>query len=142
MMFEKHLRAGVSTAIIPATLAYYYIDIKLALASFIASVLFSLYPDLDTGSVSRRGISIFLSAVTVTLYQYGYSESAIGILALLIVPNFFKHRGFTHTILGMIVFVGVFYISAGYCIGFEGLWPLGIAGVIGYLTHLILDWRY
>ena len=139
MDFNGHVSTGLLSSTSAAALTFFLLEPLMAVHIFVSSMIFSLYPDLDTGSISRRVLSLLFTVAMVTLFKEGYTESAIGILILMIAPNFFKHRGFTHTIFGMIFFVGVYYVSIGYCMGFEDIWPIAIGGVIGYSTHLISD---
>ena len=139
MDFEGHVTTGLIASSAVAGGALFILEPVMAVHVFVASMIFSLYPDLDTGSISRRVLSLLFAAATVVLYREGFHESALGMLVLMIVPNFFKHRGFTHTIFGMIFFVGIYYTSVGYCIGFEDLWPIAVGGIVGYSTHLLSD---
>ena len=139
MDFEGHVTTGLVSSTAVAAGAFFALEPLMAAHVFVASMIFSLYPDLDTGSISRRVLYLVFSVAMMILYAEGYPESAVGMLVLMIVPSFFKHRGFTHTIFGMILFVGIYYTSVGYCIGFEDLWPIAVGGAVGYSTHLLSD---
>jgi len=141
MNYEEHAVGGlVSATIVTTGVAYYTRNIVLSVISFVMTLFMSLYPDMDTGSKSRRYITL-LGVLSIGYLVYtgsGYLLEAIYISSLLIIPGLFKHRGFTHTLLfGGIISYFIYYISSTF-IDASYIYFI-IPGVIGELTHLILD---
>ena len=139
MDFNGHVTTGVITSSVAAGATAYFINPYISGHVFVASMIFSLYPDMDTGSISRRLLVLAFSIAMIILYTEGYIESSLGVLSLIIIPSLFKHRGFTHSFFGMLFFVGIYYTSVVYCIGFEEIWPIAVGGIVGYSTHLLSD---
>jgi membrane-bound metal-dependent hydrolase YbcI (DUF457 family) len=105
-------------------------------------LLGALWPDVDTNSLGQKLFyGIFLVLDSFFLLWGLYKEAALlGFFALL--PIIGKHRGWTHTIWAAflvpcpMLLLPVFNpgVNAG---GLEYYVPV----VIGYLSHLILDWE-
>ena len=108
---------------------------------YAVSILFSLFPDIDTNSLGQK---IFYSLIFITniyLFTKGeYKYSAIlGLVALL--PVLSKHRGWTHRKLTMLIICSPFlifpFISNSMKIE-EGI-LFFFAAIIGYSSHLVFD---
>ncbi len=143
MNYKEHLTGGIGTAILPAGVAYYNTGWEQVWLVYLTSVIFSLFPDMDTGSKSRRHL-ILLGAIPAA--YFGFNDMMIplySLLALMIIPTVFKHRGFTHSMVGMIVFAGIYFNMLDRSIGMVSPEAYALAVETGYLTHLILDnhWR-
>ena len=105
-------------------------------------LLGALWPDVDTNSLGQKLFyGIFVVLDSFFLLTGFYKEAALlGFFALL--PIIGKHRGWTHTIWAAflvpspMLLLPVFNpgVNAG---GLEYYVPV----VIGYLSHLILDWE-
>jgi membrane-bound metal-dependent hydrolase YbcI (DUF457 family) len=110
-------------------------------AVLVLSVLFALFPDVDTNS---KGQNIFYGlafAVDILLIWSGNIQAAayLGLLALL--PIVGKHRGWTHSKLAMFL-VPLPIILVPYLYNEEMLRISLIyygAAVVGYFSHLLLD---
>jgi membrane-bound metal-dependent hydrolase YbcI (DUF457 family) len=110
-------------------------------AVLVLSVLFALFPDVDTNS---KGQNIFYGlafAIDVLLIWSGNIQAAayLGLLALL--PIVGKHRGWTHSKLAMFL-VPLPIILVPYLYNEEMLRISLIyygAAVVGYFSHLLLD---
>jgi membrane-bound metal-dependent hydrolase YbcI (DUF457 family) len=110
-------------------------------AIFVLSVLFALFPDIDTNS---KGQNIFYGlalATDVLLIWNGDIQAAayLGLVAML--PVVGKHRGWTHSKPAMIL-IPLPLLIIPYLYSKEML-PIAIiyygAAVVGYFSHLLLD---
>lgn len=114
---------------------------QLLAAMFVMSMLFALWPDIDTNS---KGQDIFFGigfSLDILLIWQGYIEAAAFLGLLAMTPIIGKHRGWTHSKLAMlliplpIVIVPYAYKSSVLttCVLLYG------AAVSGYFSHLLLD---
>jgi len=105
------------------------------------AVFFGLWPDVDAKSKGQAiYLTIFLIVDSALIYVKEYEKAAY--LGLLIVfPILARHRGWTHSLLGMIVVPGgIFLIALHYFGGRPAdFFPYLFAAVLGYASHLILD---
>lgn len=110
-------------------------------AVMVISVLFALFPDIDTNS---KGQNIFFGlalAVDVLLIASSNIQAAayLGLIAML--PVVGKHRGWTHSKLAMFL-VPVPILVVPYLYNAHIL-PISViyygAAVAGYFSHLLLD---
>lgn len=110
-------------------------------AVLVISVLFALFPDIDTNS---KGQNIFFGlafAMDVLLIASGNIQAAayLGLIAML--PIVGKHRGWTHSKLAMLL-VPLPIVVVPYLYN-ENILPISIvyygAAVAGYFSHLLLD---
>lgn len=143
--FKGHIYTGLATGIgISFANSFYQnflsIDSNFYLILCIFSMLGSIFPDVDTASTSRKIIYfILLSLIIFFLYNSMLMYSGlIGLFAIL--PALGKHRGWTHSIFGL-VFVT---FCVGFCIsniGFPQSYIIAssIYFAFGYLSHLVLD---
>jgi membrane-bound metal-dependent hydrolase YbcI (DUF457 family) len=118
-------------------------DWQMLAGMFIVSMLFGLWPDIDTNS---KGQDIFFGAafvVDIILIANGYLEAAAYFGLLCMFPVLGKHRGWTHSKWAMFVvplpivlvpYLNKSEILATYMV-FYG------AAVAGYFSHLLLDGR-
>lgn len=116
-------------------------DWQMVAGLFVLSMLFGLWPDIDTNS---KGQDVFFGAafaLDVLLIAYGYLEAAAYFGLICMIPILGKHRGWTHSKIAMVLIplplVLVPYLNkstllATYLI-FYG------AAVAGYFSHLLLD---
>jgi len=116
-------------------------DEQMLAGVLILSMLFALWPDIDTNS---KGQDIFFGIafiVDVLLIANGHIEAAayFGLLAMF--PILGKHRGWTHTVWAMLL-VPLPIILVPYLYRSSTLDTMAIfygAAVIGYFSHLLLD---
>lgn len=112
---------------------------------FCITVMFSLWPDIDTKSKGQKIFYIFFLIVDVTLiYKHKLEEAAyLGIFSML--PIISNHRGFFHSIIAVFLFPVVFLVAPmAYANKYTfsqmliGL-PYYLAAVIGYFSHYLAD---
>jgi hypothetical protein len=110
-------------------------------AVFVLSILFALFPDIDTNS---KGQNIFFGlalAVDILLIASGNIQAAayLGLVAML--PVVGKHRGWTHSKLAMLL-VPLPMLIVPYLYS-SSMLPISViyygAAVSGYFSHLLLD---
>lgn len=108
---------------------------------FVVSMLFALWPDIDTNS---KGQDIFLGAafiLDVILIWQGYLEAAAYLGLLAMTPIISKHRGWTHSKIAMIL-VPLPIVLVPYLYRSSVLVTAAViygAAVAGYFSHLLLD---
>ncbi len=108
---------------------------------FIISMLFGLWPDIDTNS---KGQDIFFTAgflLDIILIWQGYIEAAAYLGLLAMTPIVGKHRGWTHSKVAMILVpLPIVIVSYLYhqSIVITTVVIYG-AAVVGYFSHLFLD---
>lgn len=116
-------------------------DWQALLAVMVLSVLFALFPDIDTNS---KGQNIFYGIALgfdVMLIASGNIQAAayLGLIAML--PIVGKHRGWTHSKLAMLL-VPLPIVVVPYLYS-ESALPISLiyygAAVTGYFSHLLLD---
>jgi membrane-bound metal-dependent hydrolase YbcI (DUF457 family) len=116
-------------------------DWQALLAVMVLSVLFALFPDIDTNS---KGQNIFYGIALgfdVMLIASGNIQAAayLGLIAML--PIVGKHRGWTHSKLAMLLvplpIVLVPYLYSEKVLSISLIY-YG-AAVVGYFSHLLLD---
>ncbi len=110
-------------------------------AVLVISVLFALFPDVDTNS---KGQNIFFGlalAVDIALIWSGNIQAAayLGLIAML--PVVGKHRGWTHSKLAMLL-VPLPILVVPYLYN-DNILPISMvyygAAVAGYFSHLLFD---
>lgn len=156
--YRGHIAGGILAgaaciAILPkapierlAEAAHLLSDWQVFAAFFVLSILFALFPDVDTNS---KGQDIFIGlafVVDVLLILDGDIRAAafLGLIAML--PIISHHRGWTHSKWAMLaVPLPLLIVPALYD---DALIPIAtvyyLAAVSGYFSHLLLDgliWR-
>lgn len=116
-------------------------DWQMLAGLLVLSMLFALWPDIDTNSKGQDIFFGFGFVLDVLLIANGYIEAAayFGLLAML--PILSKHRGWTHSRISMFLIpapiVLVPYLNRSTILDtaiiFYG------AAVAGYFSHLLLD---
>jgi membrane-bound metal-dependent hydrolase YbcI (DUF457 family) len=110
-------------------------------AVFVLSVLFALFPDIDTNSKGQDIFYALALTVNIMLIWSGNIQAAayLGLVAML--PIVGKHRGWTHSKLAMLAIplpiLIVPYLYNEHALAASSL--LYGAAVIGYFSHLLLD---
>jgi membrane-bound metal-dependent hydrolase YbcI (DUF457 family) len=116
-------------------------DWQLLVGLFVISILFGLFPDVDTNS---KGQDIFFGiafAAEVILIVTGKFEPAAYLGLLAMTPIIGKHRGWTHSKPAMLLVPSPILIIP--YLHNQHVWTLGLliygAAVAGYFSHLLLD---
>lgn len=107
----------------------------------VLSILFALFPDIDTNSKGQNVFYGIALAFDVLLIWNGDLQAAayLGLIAML--PVVGKHRGWTHSKLAMLL-VPLPIILVPYTYDHQVLGITAVyygAAVIGYFSHLLLD---
>jgi membrane-bound metal-dependent hydrolase YbcI (DUF457 family) len=116
-------------------------DWQAVAAIFVLSILFGLFPDVDTNSKGQNIFFGFALVVDILLIWSGNIQAAayLGLVAML--PVVGKHRGWTHSKLAMfLVPLPILLIPYLYN---DNILPISTvyygAAVTGYFSHLLLD---
>ena len=130
--FNGHITGGIITSTISIGSMFYYTNNYItSIYAGLITLIFSLYPDMDIHSKSNRYLSLISLITVIILHYYFKLDNIAWVIAILtIIPSIFKHRGFAHSLIFMVILtsLGVYYIGIlGYFIS------------IGFLTHLTLD---
>lgn len=116
---------------------------QMLFALYVISVLGGLWPDVDTNS---KGQNIFIGLAfiaDIALIVTGRIEAAAFLGLLAMTPLLGKHRGWTHTVLAMVL-VPAPLLIVSYLYRPEILHVAFLvygAAVAGYFSHLLLDGR-
>jgi membrane-bound metal-dependent hydrolase YbcI (DUF457 family) len=108
----------------------------------VLALLFGLWPDVDTNSKGQRLFySIFFVTDLFLIVTEQFRAAAyLGLVALL--PVLSPHRGWTHTWWAMLLIPSPLLILPYLHVPERPLvgLPFYGAAVVGYLSHLIVDW--
>jgi membrane-bound metal-dependent hydrolase YbcI (DUF457 family) len=112
------------------------------LSLLVLALLFGLWPDVDINSKGQRVFySIFLVTDLFLIATERFRAAAyLGLVAIL--PVLSRHRGWTHTWWAMLLVPSPLLILPYLHVPerpFIGL-PFYGAAVVGYLSHLVMDW--
>lgn len=141
--FAGHFISGVAVGAISGLTTVFVCDFmpfyQYALPIF-AGIVGALTPDMDIKSKSSQVLYALFAIAAIYLFCIGRTDYAFYTMLYAIIPQFFKHRGFIHSIIfGLISTAGVFGIMI-YNIGNEKLSLLVAASYfVGFLVHLLLD---
>lgn len=128
MSGKTHLKAGLlfaSPFLFQSTLIY-----------IPAALLGSIIPDLDSNRAIVKNKKIWFLLILVFLYILEYEQSyrslfgMLGFLIVSFISLFTKHRGFTHSIVGVMTF-------CFFAMMIEKV--LGCFFMLGYISHLSMD---
>lgn len=114
---------------------------QLLVGLFVITILFGLWPDVDTNS---KGQNIFFGlafAADILLIVSGRLEAAAYLGLMAMTPILGKHRGWTHSKLAMVL-VPLPIAVIPYIYRPSVLSPALLlygAAVVGYFSHLLLD---
>lgn len=140
MNYTGHLIGGVVSATIIGGTSIYLTDFNYITSAIYSAITlgFALYPDLDIASKPSR----FAFAIGIVLIPYlvyiGELSQALVLFLLIGLPKIFPHRGIVHTLkFGLLATLGVWYLIDPYTD--INMYFVMISGMIGYMTHLILD---
>jgi len=110
-------------------------------AVLVLSVLFALFPDIDTNSKGQNIFFGFALLIDILLIWSGNIQAAayLGLVAML--PVVGKHRGWTHSKPAMLL-VPLPIVAVPYLHN-DNILPISLiyygAAVAGYFSHLLLD---
>ena len=157
--FRVHLAGAVCAGLAVSVVACFFIKPTpiVFLQLFSIALFFGLFPDLDTDSIPRRWFYRFIVLWLLYLALLHKYELATRIALVSMLPLLSHHRGWTHSILAAIfvpiiaVLTYVFVTSGvSYNVFFaldniilvcsSYMWFI-IAASLGWLTHLLLDYR-
>jgi len=152
MTFVGHRNGGIIASLIIGLggvfLQFSMITIGIMM---ISTFIFSLYPDCDIKSKSSKLVYLLSVPFVYYLFVNQYLFLLGMCLGILITPQISKHRGFTHSLFSMVIisWCWSFIISSLKICDVQSIFSIDsfridnimIASSIGYLTHLILDWR-
>lgn len=110
-------------------------------ALFVVSMLFGLWPDIDTNSKAQDVFFGLAFASNILLLAAGRIEAAAYLGLLAMTPIVGKHRGWTHNKLVMIlvpapILIVPYLYTPDYLV--PGILFYG-AALSGYFSHLLLD---
>lgn len=165
MNFKGHLIGGIVASTLVVTgfwTAGHYIGVTATPAllgkAALATLFFSLFPDLDVQSVPQKWfyrslLIVFLYLAYLKKFKLATLFAILGILPLLS-----YHRGWTHQIWSMIWFPFLLAVAYEYLLSQESFWYsfsidhvveylktyhwLIISTTVGWATHLFLDTKW
>jgi membrane-bound metal-dependent hydrolase YbcI (DUF457 family) len=162
MNFKGHITGGFISGALLTTAAFVFSssagphhNLLPLFPIFGVTVFFSLFPDLDVGSIQQRW---FYRAIFILLLYLGYQkyyELATLVAIVAITPILDHHRGWTHNYFSALL-VPLFLMGIYECIlakdypfhnwSFKHIYEylkdhlwLVIASIAGWYTHLLLD---
>ena len=141
-------------AFVSATAVFYFltdVDLIRLIMLGIFAAMSALIPDMDLPQSKARSISDMIVVAVAAVFSYlsscnwgfcipGLNQiEKIVILALVVIGIYFlamkfimpRHRGFTHSLVSCLGFSVLVFLVAGM--------QFAIAGLVGYLSHLIAD---
>lgn len=162
MNFKGHITGGfvsgaclITAAFLMSSSAVPSHNLQSVSSIFGVTVFFSLFPDLDVGSIQQRW---FYRAIFILLLYLGYQkyyELATLVAIIAITPILDHHRGWTHNyfsaLLVPLLLIGIYgyMLAKDYplhnwsfkhsCEYFKNHLWLVIASIVGWCTHLLLD---
>ncbi len=140
MNYGAHKIAGAISSLGVGAYLYSEQTSMLTIAiSAISTYIFSLYPDTDIKSSSSKTIYMLGLPFVIYLFAVNHLVLAFLLCLTLAIPLFSDHRGFTHTLVSLILNSVIW----GYIINVTNPnIPFNVivfSSAIGYITHLILD---
>lgn len=162
--FRAHISLGIATGILGVmglvSLALFEAP-GLLMMLWVAVVLGSVLPDMDSDSgipfhVSFGSLSLVVAALTAssayasTPDQFGrVALWAVGTFAFVylvigfVFKRFTRHRGMAHSLpAALVAGLVTFFLASHFSLPDDEAFVLGVAMVLGYLGHLILDELY
>ena len=143
--YRGHLTGGVIFWVLclvgVISFGLYDPDPQTALVLLCIVLMGALFPDTDTDSKGQNlfyGCFVILDLALMIKGEYKWA-AILGFCALL--PALGHHRGWTHTWWAMLLIPLPIIVlpMMFYDFSLEKLLPFYLAGVLGYLSHLILD---
>jgi len=151
--YKGHIIGGVIAGAVVAAGSYIYeagslpdtaillADWQVLIGLLIVSVLFALWPDVDTNSKAQDLFIGIAFATDLLLIANGYYGAAALLGLLVMTPILGHHRGWTHSKIAMVLIpapIALFPYFSSIDIGNSGL-LFYAAAVAGYFSHLLLD---
>ena len=135
--YKHHLLGGLIVTAIAATIIFYkgFLPLNLQNVSgrFRISFFFSLLPDLDIGtSMIRKIVTCMIGAAMIYAFFISASYYGIALAIVLIIMQFFHHRGMMHSFITGAIFSIMLYL-------YFGNWIFSFIAGINFLSHLALD---
>jgi membrane-bound metal-dependent hydrolase YbcI (DUF457 family) len=150
--FKGHKIGGIiSTLLLGGASFYYGAPLITVLIMMGTCFIFSLFPDTDIKSKSSKIVYISGLLFSLVLWYIGSIYLLITMIIMLTIPQICNHRGFTHSIIGALLFslAWTFIItSLGYPtevyaeIGYVTVTQVTLAALCGFFTHFILDLHF
>ena len=141
MNYQGHLYGGIATSAIVAgtSLFYGHTDYSVSIVCAATTLVFSLYPDLDTSSTpSKYAFILGIPLIVWFIFKTHYIPAFLSLMFISI-PKMFPHRGLVHTLrFGLFASIVWFFILQVLPVNIEYIY-IGVSSLIGYMTHLILD---
>lgn len=143
--YKTHIvgAAAVTGAAVAGTswLGLYRPDLEAMLGLGVLGILGGLFPDVDTDSKGRRlfyGLAVVADAILILRRDYRQA-ALLGFFALL--PAIDGHRGWTHAWWAALLIPSPILLAPVYLLHapWQALLPYYLAGVLGYVSHLLLD---
>lgn len=141
--FVPHFIAGVAAGTVSTGILgiHQYPEFSLLTAlPFVTGIGGALTPDMDIKSTSSAVMYLFYLGVACYLFFNGWPVYGFLLLIYSLLPQFFKHRGFIHSLVfGVISACGLFglcyYNSLATCISVA----TSLSYLFGFITHVLLD---
>ncbi len=147
MNYGGHLAGAIFTATGTGIGALVYTHkFGVSVICSITTFIFALYPDMDINSIPRKMFLPLGVLIAGLLFYFmpEYKTPAIILFCLTVFPLFMPHRGFLHSILGMLLVAFAWNSMLSMFMPVEDLKGLiyACAVCLGYFTHLILDTHF
>lgn len=142
--FGPHITAGACCGVIGAGLSFAFTkdpSISLCCIPIAAGIVGALTPDMDIKSKSSQCMYILFAGLALYLWYINRTDLALITLAYSIIPQFFKHRGFIHSIIFGVASSALLYYIFNQMVGLVPDITLGISltYLLGFVSHIILD---
>ena len=146
--FKGHKNSGYLIAILVVIVFIFQSVTKSITVSYIqnaacglSTFLFALFPDVDTKSTPSKYFYGGLIIVLVAMFYYKMHIAAHAIAIISLVPQITKHRGLFHNKLTALIIPAYSFLLVYFnYIDIQFAVALYVSGVIGYYTHLLLDY--
>ncbi len=142
--YKAHLTGGLITFIIvlrAATAALGHPTFPEIPLCFAASMIGSIFPDIDIQSKMQRFFYISASIILIVSLFLRHWVLFFGIALIAFIVAIIKHRGITHRLWFVITIPGVFalYMGYSYQAHFKEIMLVYLFFATGALSHLTLD---
>ena len=152
MNFIEHKIGGITASLIMGGISLFSgVPLNLIIIMMVSCFIFSLFPDTDIKSISSKLIYLLGILFAVYLWYIGQIGLLIVMIAMLFIPQVCKHRGFTHSIVGALIFSMAWAfilknlgLSTGTFFSVLGLdfSMVVVAAMCGFFTHFLLDFHF
>ncbi len=108
---------------------------------FVVTILFGLWPDIDTNSKAQDIFFAFAFLINALMIILGHFEISAYLGLMAMTPIIGKHRGWTHNKISMLV-VPLPILLVSFLYQQEAVFVGGLfycSAVSGYFSHLLLD---